>query len=64
MSILKHPTGGLGATVLVQFQGIRLPVQDTWVRPLGWEDPLEKETTPHTGILAWEIPRRGEPGGL
>ena len=33
--------------------------QGTWVLALGWEDPLEKEMTTHSGILAWEIPYRG-----
>ena len=28
------------------------------------EDPLEKEMETHSGILAWEIPRTEEPGGL
>ena len=31
---------------------------------LGQEDPLEKEITTHSSILAWEIPRAEEPGGL
>ena len=31
---------------------------------LGGEDPLEKEMTTHSGILAWEIPWTEEPGGL
>ena len=30
----------------------------------GQEDPLEKEMAPHSSILAWEIPRTEEPGGL
>ena len=30
-------------------------MQETWVRPLGWEDPLEKGTTTHSRILAWRI---------
>ena len=29
---------------------------ETWVRSLGWEDPLEKETATHSSILAWRIP--------
>ena len=34
-----------------------LPVmQDTWVRSLGREDPLEKRMVTHSGILAWRIP--------
>ena len=41
-----------------------LPMQETWVPSLGWEDPLEKDMTAHSSILAWEIPYRAEPGGL
>ena len=39
-------------------------MQETWVRFLGWEDPLEKEMAIHTSILAWRIPWTEEPGGL
>ena len=39
-------------------------MQETWVRSLGQEDPLEKEMVPHSGILAWKIPWTREPGGL
>ena len=39
-------------------------MQDTWVRSLGWEDPLEKGVVTHSGILAWRIPWTEEPGGL
>ena len=39
-------------------------MQETWVRSLGWEDPLEKEMAPHCSILGWRIPWTGEPGGL
>ena len=38
-------------------------VNNSRVRALGWEDPLEKEIAPHSGILAWEIPLPEEPGG-
>ena len=31
-------------------------MQETWVRFLGWEDPLEKEKATHSSILAWRIP--------
>ena len=34
------------------------------VQSLDWEDPLEKEMVTHSSILAWEIPRKEEPGGL
>ena len=39
-------------------------VQETWVRSLDREDPLEKETATHSSILAWEIPRTEEPGRI
>ena len=39
-------------------------VQETWVLPLGQEDPLEKEMATHFSILTWEIPGIEEPGGL
>ena len=39
-------------------------MRETWVRPLGWEDPLEKGTATHSSILAWRIPRTEEPGRL
>ena len=34
------------------------------VPSLGWEDPLEKEITTHSSILAWKIPWMEEPGRL
>ena len=34
------------------------------VQSLGWEDPLEKEVTTCSSILAWEIPRTEKPGRL
>ncbi|CAI9175996.1 unnamed protein product [Rangifer tarandus platyrhynchus] len=39
-------------------------MQETWVRFLGQEDPLEKEMPTHSSILAWQIPWAEEPGGL
>ena len=30
--------------------------QDTWVQPLGWDDPLEKGTATHSGTVAWRMP--------
>ena len=39
-------------------------VQETWVRSLGREDPLEKGMKTHSSILGWEIPWTEEPGGL
>ena len=43
----------------------RLPtMRETWVRSLGWEDPLEKGMATHSGILAGKIPWTEEPGRL
>ena len=39
-------------------------MQEMWVQSLGQEDLLEKETTTHSSILAWEISWTEEPGGL
>ena len=38
-------------------------MQETWVRALGWEDPLEKEMAIHSSTIAWKIPTE-EPGRL
>ena len=38
--------------------------QETWVRPLGQEDPLENEMATHFSVLAWEIPWTEEPDRL
>ena len=39
-------------------------MQETWVRFLGQEDPLEEGVATHSSILAWRIPWTEEPGGL
>ena len=39
-------------------------MRETGVRYLGWEDPQEKGTAPHSSTLAWRIPWTEEPGGL
>ena len=39
-------------------------MQETQVRSLGGEDPLEKEVATHSSILAWGVPWTEEPGGL
>ena len=41
----------------------KLPAMwETWVLPLGWEDPLEKARATHSSILAWRIPWTDSPG--
>ena len=39
-------------------------MQETWVRSLGQEDPLEKGMATHSSILAWRISWAKEPVGL
>ena len=38
--------------------------QETWIRPLSREGPLEEDMATHSSILAWRIPWTEEPGGL
>ena len=45
----------------VQWQRIYLSMQEIWVPSLGWEDPLEKEMSTHSSILACEIPSTEKP---
>ena len=43
----------------------KLPeMQESWVPPLGWEDPLGEVRATHSSVLAWRIPWTEEPGGL
>ena len=39
-------------------------MQETRLRSLGWEDPLEKETAARSSILVWKIPWTADPGRL
>ena len=48
--------------LLVQTLKNRPAMQETWVRSLGWEDPLEKGTTTHCSILTWRNLWTEEPG--
>ena len=41
-----------------------LPMQETQIPFLVWEDPLEEDMATHSNILAWKIPGTEEPGGL
>ena len=54
----------MGASLVAQ-RVKRLPaMQETWVRSLGQEDPLEKEMATLSSALAWKIPRTEKPGRL
>ena len=39
-------------------------MQETWVQPLDWEDPLKKDMATHPSNLAWKIPWTKEPDRL
>ena len=58
-------SAGEGIGYLLQYSRVSLvaqlvknlpAMQETWVRSLGWEDPLEKKTATHSSILAWRMP--------
>ena len=54
----------IGAFLVAQMVKSLPAVQETQVRSLGREDPLEKEMATQSSILAWKIPWTGEPGRL
>ena len=59
------PSGPYSKASLLAQMVKHLPAMwETWVRSLGWEDPLEKEMATHSSTLAWKIPWAEEPGGL
>ena len=52
----------LEASLVAQTVKNLLAVQETWVRSLGWEDPLGKGMATHSSILVWRILAFGEWG--
>ena len=61
---LRHVNNTVWETLVAQRLKHLPEMRETWVRSLGWEDPLEKEMATHSSILAWRIPWTGEPDGL
>ena len=61
---IVYPLQYSWASLVAQLVKNPLAMQETWVRSLDWEDPLEKGTVTHSSILAWKIPRAEEPGRL
>ena len=47
---------GMWASLVAQLVKNLPAMWETWVRSLGWEDPLEKGKANHSSILAWRIP--------
>ena len=63
MECTRHPHGK-GASLVAQRVKSLPAMQETRVRSLGQEDPLEKEMAYHSSTLAWKIPWMEEPGRL
>ena len=59
---MTHPF--FGPSLVAQTVKNPPAVQETWVRSLGWKDPLEKGMATHSNILTWRIPWTEEPGRL
>ena len=64
MAFLKHLLGYNIASLVAQLVKNLPAMWETWVRSLGWEDPLEKATATHSSTLASKIPWTEEPGRL
>ena len=58
---LYYPQAACLVAQMVKYQPA---MQETWVRSLGWEDPLERKMATPSSILAWRIPWTEEPGRL
>ena len=54
---ISYPLQDSWASLVAQLVKNPPAMRETWVRSLGWEDPLEKEKATHSSILAWTIPR-------
>ena len=53
---MDYPLQYSWASLMAQLVKNLPAILETWVRSLGWEDPLEKGTATHSNILAWRIP--------
>ena len=62
-TLFGHIAIHLGASLVAQMVKKLPAMQETWVRSLGGEDPLEKGMATHCYIPAWRIPWTEEPGG-
>ena len=51
-----YPLQYSGASLVAQMIKYLPAMQETWVRSLGWEEPLEEEMATHSSVLAWKIP--------
>ena len=53
---IGYPLQYLWASLVAQMKKNLSAMWETWVRSLGWEDPLEEGMETHSSILAWRIP--------
>ena len=53
---IGHPLQYSWASLVAQIVKNLPAMWDTWVKSLGWEDPLEEGMATHSNILAWRIP--------
>ena len=53
---IGYPPQDSWASLVAQLVKNLPAMQETWVRSLGWEDPLEEGKATHSSILAWRIP--------
>ena len=61
---LRHSFLVCGASLVAQMVKNLPAMWETWVRSLGWDDPLEKGKATHSSTVAWKIPWMEEPGRL
>ena len=61
--LTEFETSIYGASLVVQMEKSPPAMQETWVRSLSREDPLDEEMATRSSILSWRIPRTAEPGG-
>ena len=61
---VSFPSGKSWASLVAQRVNNLPAMEETQVRSLGHEDPLEEEMATHSSILTWRIPWTEEPGGL
>ena len=54
---IGYPLQYSWASLVAQLVKNQPAMQETWVRSLDWEDPVEKGKATHSSILAWRIPR-------
>ena len=60
--MIRFPVNGFSGVLVAQIVKNLSAMQETCVKSLGWEDPLEEGIATHSSMLAWRIPWTEEPG--